>query len=67
VVGIKLKEAYETAFRKLTREQQNLVFMRVELGLTYKEIAEITGASSVDAVRMAAGRAVLQLSRYMPQ
>jgi len=67
VVGTKLKEAYEAAFRKLNREQQNLVFMRVELGLTYKEIAEITGASSMDAVRMAAGRAVLQLSRYMPQ
>ena len=67
LVGVDLKEAYEAAFKKLTREQQNLVFMRVELDLTYKEIAEITGAPSVDAVRMAAGRAVLQLSRYMPR
>jgi RNA polymerase sigma factor (sigma-70 family) len=66
LVGITLKEAYEAAFRKLTREQQTLVFLRVELDLAYKEIAEITAAPSVDAVRMATGRAVLRLSRNMP-
>ncbi|MEO8010059.1 MAG: sigma-70 family RNA polymerase sigma factor [Dokdonella sp.] len=51
---------YEAALARLPRRQQEMIVMRVELGLDYREIAE-EFASSPDAVRMALRRAVAEL------
>ena len=65
IVGHETLEMYERALEKLGPEEQDLVMARVELGLTYKEIALHTGRPSEDAVRMAARRALLKLAEEM--
>ena len=63
VLGDDERKRYEEAVNNLPQEDQNLIFLRIELGLTYKEIADITGKPSQDAVRMALKRTVMRLSR----
>jgi len=53
-------ERYERALAQLTRQQQELIVMRMELGLDYDEMAGEVG-STRDAVRMALRRAVARL------
>jgi len=53
-------ERYERALMHLPQRQQELIVMRVELGLDNAEMAAELG-SSADAVRMALRRAVAQL------
>jgi RNA polymerase sigma-70 factor (ECF subfamily) len=53
-------ERYERALGQLTRRQQELIVMRMELGLDYDEMAAELG-STRDAVRMALRRAIAGL------
>jgi RNA polymerase sigma factor (sigma-70 family) len=57
------RRRYEGAVACLPQEDQDLIFLRIELGLTYKEIVDITGKRSPDAVRMELKRIVMRLSR----
>jgi RNA polymerase sigma-70 factor (ECF subfamily) len=57
-------ERYERALLQLTRPQQELVVMRMELGLDYNEMATEMG-STPDAVRMALRRAVARLVQVL--
>ncbi|HET8941911.1 MAG TPA: sigma-70 family RNA polymerase sigma factor [Rudaea sp.] len=57
LVGQQRMHNYEAALATLDREQQALIVMRLEFGMTYREIACET-ASSPDAVRMRVTRAL---------
>jgi RNA polymerase sigma factor (sigma-70 family) len=65
LVGQQTLELYEAALERMSPEDQDLIMARVELGLTYKEIALYSGRPSEDAVRMATRRALLKLAEAM--
>ena len=64
-MGAELVEQYEAALRRLTEEERELVVARIELGLTYAEMASVLGRPSPDAARMAVGRALVRLAEEM--
>jgi RNA polymerase sigma-70 factor (ECF subfamily) len=66
-VGGDLLERYDAAFGKLGEEQQEAVFMRIEMGLTYEEIAEALGKSSANTARMLVSRAIARLAKAMDE
>jgi len=55
-------ERYEAALQRLSQDDRELVIARVEMGLTYPELAAATGKPSAGAARMAVSRALLRLS-----
>jgi RNA polymerase sigma-70 factor, ECF subfamily len=57
LVGEERMRSYEGALAALDREQQSLIVMRLEFGMSYQEIALET-ANSPDAVRMRVTRAL---------
>lgn len=63
--GVEARDRYESALERLPANDRELVIARVELGLTYQEIADVLQRPSADAVRMAIGRALVQLSKEM--
>jgi RNA polymerase sigma-70 factor (ECF subfamily) len=64
-IGRERLEAYERGLQKLEERQREAVIMRVELGMTYEEIAEVIGSPSWNAARMLISRALVKLSREM--
>lgn len=63
-VGRERVRRYEAALATLPPRSQELVVMRIELGLDYEDIADETGIGR-DAVRMAIKRAVASLARTL--
>ena len=57
--------AYEEALRRLKPEDREAVIGRVELGLTYGELALALEKPTADAARKAAQRALVRLAREM--
>ena len=66
-VGAETADWYERALARLTDDDQTLIFLSVELGLTAREIAAETGRPSADAARMAVSRAIDKLAGEMKQ
>jgi RNA polymerase sigma-70 factor (ECF subfamily) len=64
-IGAEAVERYEAALGKLRPEERELVVARVELALTYSEIAAAAGKPSANAARMAVARAVMRLAEEM--
>ena len=64
-MGVETVEWYERALANLTDEEQDAVFLSVELGFGPKEIAEQLGKPSPDAARMAVKRAIDRLAAEM--
>ena len=64
-IGQEALEQYEAALAKLKDEEREAIIGRIELGLTYHELAEALGKPSAEAARKAAERAVLQLVEEM--
>ena len=64
-IGKEALDAYESALQRLSPEERELIIARVELGLTYVELAFATGKPSPDAARMAVGRALVRLAEEM--
>ncbi len=64
-IGSEALHRYERALGRLPDEQRELVLARVELGLTYEELARATHKPSADAARMAVSRALVQLAKEM--
>ena len=58
-------EHYEAAIGRLRSDERELVIARVELGLTYPEIATALKRPTADAARMAVGRALVRLAQEM--
>lgn len=64
-IGAEAVERYEAALGRLRPEDRELVIARVELGLTYSEIAAAVGKPSANAARMAVARALMTLAEEM--
>jgi RNA polymerase sigma-70 factor (ECF subfamily) len=64
-IGREGVERYEAALSRLNDDEREAIVARVELGLSYAEIAEATGRSTPNAARMAVVRALLRLSEEM--
>jgi RNA polymerase sigma-70 factor (ECF subfamily) len=58
-------ERYEAALSALTEEQRQAVILRVEMGLSHREIAGALGRSSADAARMVVARALVRMAELM--
>jgi len=65
VIGQDLQERYESAMRRLNEEQRAAVFLRVELKISYAEIASVLGKPSPDAARMAVQRSLVRLGEEL--
>jgi RNA polymerase sigma-70 factor (ECF subfamily) len=55
-------DRYDAAMARLSETERDLIVARVELGLTYEEMAEALGKPSWNAARMATARALLRLA-----
>jgi RNA polymerase sigma-70 factor (ECF subfamily) len=64
-IGAEGIERYEAALERLDQDDRELIVARLELGLTYQELASATGRPSADAARMAVTRAVARLIEGM--
>jgi RNA polymerase sigma-70 factor, ECF subfamily len=64
-VGRQTLGQYEAALQRLREPERELIIARVELGLDYREIAELLGRPSIGAVRVAVSRALLRLATEM--
>ena len=64
-VGRQTLARYEAALQRLRETDRELVIARVELGLDYREIADLVGKSSVASARVAVSRALLRLGTEM--
>jgi RNA polymerase sigma-70 factor (ECF subfamily) len=64
-IGNQTLERYDRALEALDPEMRELILARVELGLSYKEIAVEFARPSADAARMAVGRALVRLAEEM--
>lgn len=66
-IGQQTLERYEAGLKALAPDVRTAVVSRVELGLSYAEIAELLGKPSADAARMTVARALVTLAEEMEQ
>lgn len=64
-VGAELLDAYDVALTRLDAPDRDAVIGRIELGLSYPELARVTGKPSADAARMTVARALVRLAEEM--
>ena len=64
-IGREALERYEGALERLGEEERELVIGRVELGLSYDDIARAQGKPTANAARVAVGRALIRLAEEM--
>ena len=64
-IGEETHERYDAALARLRAEERDVIIGRVELGLTYGELAARLGKPSADAARMAVTRALVRLAEEM--
>lgn len=65
VIGAESVERYEAALERLTQAEREALIGRLELGLTYPELARALGKPSADAARMTVARAMIRLGQEM--
>ena len=58
-------DRYDAAMARLSEQERDLIVARVEVGLTYEEMAEALGKPSWNAARMATARALLRLAEEL--
>jgi RNA polymerase sigma-70 factor (ECF subfamily) len=66
-IGRQSLEAYESALSRLPADARTAVVSRVELGLSYAEIASALEIPTANAARMFVARALVRLAREMGQ
>ena len=59
------RERYEEGLAKLKESERDAIVGRLELGLTYEELAEFLGKPSAEAARKAAQRALVRFAELM--
>jgi RNA polymerase sigma-70 factor (ECF subfamily) len=64
-IGSEALERYEQALNRLRPDDREVIVGRIELGLTYEELADATAKPSANAARMAAERALFRLAKEM--
>lgn len=65
VMGQEVMDIYEAALASLKRDDREAIVARVELGLSFQQIAEALGKPSPDAARVATSRALYRLAQEM--
>src|SRR5262245_37289343 len=60
-------DRYEAALAKIPQEQQEAIFMRMEMGFTYEQIAEALEKRTASATRMMVTRALARLASEMEE
>ena len=65
LLGRQAIEAYDDALVQLEAHEREAIIGRVELGLSYAELAKAMDRPSADAARMAVGRALLKLAKHL--
>jgi RNA polymerase sigma factor (sigma-70 family) len=63
--AVELFDVYEAALLRLHEDDRELIALRVDLELPYREIARIAGKPSEEAAQMAVSRALVKLAREM--
>jgi RNA polymerase sigma factor (sigma-70 family) len=58
-------QAYDKALAQLEVSEREAIISRLELGMSYQELAHATNRPSADAARMAVGRAMLKLAKLL--
>lgn len=64
-IGGEALERYEQALQRLTADEREAVIARVEMGLSYEELAQALDKPTPDAARKAAQRALVKLAQEM--
>jgi RNA polymerase sigma-70 factor (ECF subfamily) len=64
-IGLHALEHYERALERLQPGEREAIIARVELGLSYEELAAALGKPTPDAARKAAQRALVRLAEEM--
>jgi RNA polymerase sigma factor (sigma-70 family) len=64
-IGTQTVERYEAALQRLSEDDRELLIARIELGLTYAEVAQATARPTPAAARMAVSRALLRLAEEL--
>ena len=64
-IGSEMLDRYDTALDTISEDDRDLIVARVEMGLTYSEIAASTGRPTAGAARMAVARALVRLAEVM--
>jgi RNA polymerase sigma factor (sigma-70 family) len=64
-IGVDAVEQYESALARLRPDEREAIVARIELGLTYVELAEVLGKPSPDAARMAVTRALVRFTEEL--
>jgi RNA polymerase sigma factor (sigma-70 family) len=59
------RDRYDAALSRLSEHERDLIVARIEIGLTYEEMAEALGKPSWNAARMATARALLRLAEEL--
>jgi RNA polymerase sigma-70 factor, ECF subfamily len=64
-IGSELLERYEEALSKLKPDDRDAIIARVEMGLTWSEVAEALDKNSRESAQMTVKRALVRLAREM--
>lgn len=64
-IGAEALQRYDDALTSLSASERELVIARIELGLSFPEIAVATGRPTANAARMAVVRALMRLSEAL--
>jgi RNA polymerase sigma factor (sigma-70 family) len=64
-IGAEALARYDAALMALSAAERELIIARIELGLSFPEIAVATGRPSANAARMAVVRALMRLSEAL--
>jgi RNA polymerase sigma-70 factor (ECF subfamily) len=64
-IGQDLAARYRAALERLPPDDQQVIILRVERGMSYAEVAAVTGKPSADAARMAVARARSRLAEEL--
>jgi RNA polymerase sigma-70 factor (ECF subfamily) len=64
-IGRQAANRYETALQRLKPDEREVLNARVELGMSFDEVAAATARPSADAARKAVSRALLRLADEM--
>ena len=64
-VGAEILEKYEAGLARLSEDERGALVGRIEIGLSYADLAAAMGRPSADAARMLVVRALAKLAREM--
>lgn len=65
LIGRDQMERIERGLAKLTSEQREAIFLRIEFGYSHQQVADAIGKPSANTARMTVARALVELARAM--